>query len=218
MRGGSPEANQALPDVKTTPNATGGQEGTARMLYCQKCFHELPDGTVFCDACGTSLLQEAPLPPPSTPEQLKVTPSRLPRTDLTPATPPSAQGARGSALGAQHAGTAQAPRIGTRIRLRLANGKAFDLAGRPNYLIGRRDPEQERAPDVDLTDWNGAAYGVSRRHAMIHQTPDGFAIEDLHSLNETIRNGYRLMPGQQYPLADGDELRLGSITVLVVIT
>jgi pSer/pThr/pTyr-binding forkhead associated (FHA) protein len=58
---------------------------------------------------------------------------------------------------------------------------------------------------------------VSRQHAAIHVEPEGVFIEDLESLNETIRNGYRLLPRQRYPLTDGDELRLGSIVVLVVI-
>jgi len=69
-----------------------------------------------------------------------------------------------------------------------------------------------------LTEWNGAACGVSRQHAMIYVTEDGVWIEDLESLNETIRNEFRLMPRQRYPLEDGDELRLGSITLLVVIS
>src|SRR5262252_8648378 len=32
------------------------------MIYCQRCLHELPDGTIFCDVCGTSLLPASPIP------------------------------------------------------------------------------------------------------------------------------------------------------------
>ncbi|HLJ81587.1 MAG TPA: FHA domain-containing protein [Ktedonobacterales bacterium] len=193
------------------------------MLQCQKCFHELPDGTMFCDVCGTSLLSGAPAPKSDAAsagvfESYRVTPSQLPRTDMTPATPPRAFGnARG---GMEQTRTDGGIRVATsrRIRLRLSNGKTFELTGKSDYLIGRRDHRLERQPDVDLTDWNGAAYGVSRQHAMIYVTEDGIWIEDLESLNETIRNEYRLMPRQRYPLEDGDELRLGSITLLVVLS
>lgn len=192
------------------------------MLHCQKCFHELPDGTMFCDACGTSLLSSAVAPQESSASgrssvNYRVTPSHLPRTDLTPATPPHAIG---SSRGASHLPSdGKAPSAtGRRIRLRLSTGKTFELTGRADYLIGRLDPRLERMPDVDLTEWNGAANGVSRQHAMIYVADDGIWIEDLESLNETVRNDYRLMPRQRYPLADGDKLRLGSITLLVVIS
>jgi pSer/pThr/pTyr-binding forkhead associated (FHA) protein len=105
-----------------------------------------------------------------------------------------------------------------RVRLRLTNGKTFELAGKTIYLVGRRDPETGATPDVDLADFNGAASGVSRQHAAIHVDRGGVFIEDLESLNETVRNGYRLLPRQRYPLGDGDELRLGSIMLLVVIS
>jgi pSer/pThr/pTyr-binding forkhead associated (FHA) protein len=192
------------------------------MLHCQKCFHELPDGTMFCDVCGTSLLSGAPVPKDdrsdtSSSVSYRVTPSQLPRTDLTPATPPRAFGSEHTADQAMTVGKASVA-TGRRIRLRLSSGKTFELTGKPDYLIGRRDPRLDRMPDIDLTEWNGAAYGVSRQHAMIHVTDDGVWIEDLESLNETIRNEFRLMPRQRYPLADGDELRLGSITLLVVIS
>ncbi|MGH2517310.1 MAG: FHA domain-containing protein [Ktedonobacterales bacterium] len=192
------------------------------MLHCQKCFHQLPDGTMFCDVCGTSLLSSAPAPKDSavsasTSASYRVTPSQLPRTDLTPATPPHAIGSIRAAGYIPTDGRAPVA-TGRRIRLRLSTGKTFELAGQADYLIGRRDPRLDRMPDVDLTEWNGAAYGVSRQHAMIYVADDGVWIEDLESLNETIRNEYRLMPRQRYPLADGDELRLGSITLLVVIS
>ncbi|HEX8032702.1 MAG TPA: FHA domain-containing protein [Ktedonobacterales bacterium] len=230
------------------------------MMRCNQCRHELPDGSLFCDACGASLLPGAPDPSNAAPialarmdgsepaflpraqhsastngaaGQMKAPgglswirptmPPQLPRTDVTPATPLPAQPRQPASPGGpytlqsdkqSHAGTAATQ---SRIRLRLMNGKAFELTGKQDYVIGRRDPNGTM-PDVDLTDWNGAASGVSRQHAAIHVTAEGVSIEDLESLNETIRNGYRLLPHQRYPLQDGDELRLGSIALLVVIS
>jgi len=90
--------------------------------------------------------------------------------------------------------------------------------GQSTYLVGRRDVDQQLFPDVDLHDWDGAVAGVSRRHLMIRVIGDVVSIEDLESRNSTILNGYRLFPHQQYPLVDGDEIRLGDITLLVTIT
>jgi hypothetical protein len=103
-----------------------------------------------------------------------------------------------------------------RVRLRLTNGRAFELAGRTTYVIGRRD-SSGLTPDVDLADWNGAAGGVSRRHALIHIIGATAYIEDLQSRNSTVRNGSRLLPGRRYPLVDGDRLRLGLIELFVVL-
>lgn len=230
------------------------------MMRCNQCRHELPDGSLFCDACGASLLPGAPDSSNAAPHALArvrgidptslgraeasaganigaasvkgpgglswirhTTPPQLPRTDLTPATPLPAQPRPQAGAGSLHMLQSDQQKHSDgaatrrRVRLRLMNGKAFELAGKLDYVIGRRDPNGQM-PDVDLTDWNGAACGVSRQHAAIHISADGVSVEDLESLNETIRNGYRLLPHQRYPLEDGDELRLGSIALLVVIS
>jgi len=94
----------------------------------------------------------------------------------------------------------------------------FELSGQNTYLVGRRDVEAHLFPDVDLHSWDGADAGVSRRHLIIRVTGNSVSIEDLESRNSTLVNGYRLFPQQQYPLVDGDEIRLGDITLLVTIT
>lgn len=192
------------------------------MIFCEKCFQENRDGTVFCEHCGTSLLSggaiaaavASPGAPPAHSKGRRTFP-QIPRTDVTPATPPRIQGQLAVNAATQTSGPGTTLR---RIRLRLTNGKAFELAGKSSYLIGRYDAAADTIPDVDLSEWNGAASGVSRRHALLHVEPDGVYIEDLESLNETIRNNFRLLPHQRYPLADGDELRLGSISLLIVLS
>lgn len=190
------------------------------MIFCEKCFGENRDGTLFCEQCGTSLLPgsavASAVAPSLGPSLAPLTPPIVPRTDMTPATPPLIQ--RQLASGPRAGEQSSAGSAVRRIRLRLTNGKAFELSGKSTYLIGRYDADNEQVPDVDLAEWNGAACGVSRRHAMIHADADGVYIEDLESLNETIRNGFRLLPHQKYQLADGDDLRLGSISVLVVLS
>jgi hypothetical protein len=102
------------------------------------------------------------------------------------------------------------------IRLQLGRD-IFELSGQSTYLVGRRDVDQQLFPDVDLHDWDGADAGVSRRQIMIRVIGDIVLIEDLESRNSTILNGYRLFPHQQYPLVDGDEVRMGDIALLVRI-
>jgi pSer/pThr/pTyr-binding forkhead associated (FHA) protein len=47
---------------------------------------------------------------------------------------------------------------------------------------------------------------VSRRHALLQQTPHGYTIIDQNSANGLLRNG---APVAQHPLADGDIIRIG---------
>src|SRR5262249_46484609 len=130
----------------------------------------------------------APMPrKPAARRRVAAQPRNLPpfveATELTPATPPQimplpfkANAAWQAVSFADMEGTPQ------RVRLRLTNGKAFELKGKAEYLIGRRDLGSNIVPDVDLADWNGAASGVSREHAALYVGPDGVFIEDRESL------------------------------------
>lgn len=205
------------------------------MMHCHKCRQEWPDGTLFCDKCGTQMLPPAATPAPvsrsaatypvagpngaNTPGQLRGrVAGQLRGAELTPATPLPTQPHARVAVAVPSEQITGDSSVWHRVRIRLTNGKTFELSGKTSYTIGRMDPQTGETPDVDLAEWNGAANGVSRRHAIIHVGPSGVSIEDTDSLNETIRNGYRLLPRQRYPLADGDNLRLGSITLLIVIS
>jgi FHA domain-containing protein/zinc ribbon protein len=212
------------------------------MMHCHKCRQELPDGTVFCDRCGTKMLPENgasngasngantpvpvrrsaatyPVASSSAPGQLRGRmPGQLRGAELTPATPLPTQPRARVAVAVPSEQITGDSSVRHRVRIRLTNGKTFELTGKTSYVIGRTDPQTGETPDVDLADWNGAANGVSRRHAIIHVVPSGVFIEDTDSLNETIHNEFRLLSGQRYPLADGDNLRLGALTLLIVIS
>ena len=66
-----------------------------------------------------------------------------------------------------------------------------------------------------MAQWYGYEAGVSREHLAIHVRREGVFIEDMDSRNETIHNGFRLLPRQWYPLRDNDEIRLGAIVLHV---
>ena len=96
----------------------------------------------------------------------------------------------------------------------MANGQRFRLKGKADYTVGRLS-DGHLPPDVDLASYYGFEAGVSREHVMIHIRPEGVFVEDRESRNETVHNGYRLLPKQWYPLHEGDELRLGAIVLYV---
>jgi len=83
--------------------------------------------------------------------------------------------------------------------LLLPNGSRLVL-GDAVMVVGRMSE-----CDIVLNDSN-----VSRRHAEIRPTPDGFAVVDLGSTNGSKVNGVRVV---QRDLRDGDELTFGNARV-----
>lgn len=89
-------------------------------------------------------------------------------------------------------------------------------------LLGRRDPQSNIFPEVDLSKFDPQTK-ISRRHARIWREGGGFMIEDLGSSNGTIllagiNNAVHLQPRQPHPLASGDRLRLGDTTLHFVMS
>lgn len=86
--------------------------------------------------------------------------------------------------------------------------KREDGAEAASYSLGRTTTIG-RTPDNDIAlDFPE----VSRHHAKIVATPEGFMVSDLKSGNGTYVNDQRLDEG---PLNDGDVLRFGSLAFLV---
>ena len=86
-------------------------------------------------------------------------------------------------------------------------------ADKPEIILGRTDLVQNIFPDVDFAELEGEGNGVSRRHARILRNSEGIYLEDLNSTNFTFLNNQRLDPGRLYPLKNGDEIRLGLLTL-----
>lgn len=76
--------------------------------------------------------------------------------------------------------------------------------------LGRYSPG-DMAPTVDLMPYNGDIMGVSRQHATITASDQGYMIEDLGSTNGTWLNENRLNAHTPYPLHNGALLRLGQL-------
>ncbi len=93
------------------------------------------------------------------------------------------------------------------------NGRVFPLTG-SETMVGRYDPVTELTPDVDLTDLD-LKRSVSRRHARIVETEDGFElVEEVGALNGTFVNGTRLKAGEPQSIQDGDLLGFGMVKMV----
>src|SRR5262249_59510996 len=79
-------------------------------------------------------------------------------------------------------------------------------------LIGRHDPRASHPPDITLAD-----DAVSRRHARLIASADGYYLEDLESTNGTRINGRPLPAGAPVRLQAGDRVDLGEDSVIRVL-
>jgi hypothetical protein len=92
--------------------------------------------------------------------------------------------------------------------------KKVKLSGQEKYVLGRSIPAEEKINlDLDLNEYGGYEYGVSRYHAMLKFVDGEYKIIDLHSSNRTYLNGEEIYPGIQYGIGDECMLRLGKLQI-----
>jgi FHA domain len=159
------------------------------VIICASCKHSEMDGTLFCSECGSRLWGDA-------------------NTDET------ANFALGSDHHTDQIGSLIIPTFAppTSFSIRMTGAKdPILLNGKPEYMLGRSDPKHNVEPDVDLSPYGGQQLGVSRRHATLVLTESGLSIRDHGSTNGTAVNGRVLAANQEWPLRDGDEIRLGKL-------
>ncbi len=156
-------------------------------VACPSCGASNPAGELFCSNCGANLNAPAPAAQPA-----------MPAAPAAPAFTPAAPAA---------AAPTQAQVIVE------SDNTTFDLAGKPESLIGREDAVSNIFPDIDLTPHNGEEGGVGRRHALIRYSNGQYLLEDLNSINFTFLNKQKIAPKTPTPLKDGDEIRLGRVVL-----
>jgi pSer/pThr/pTyr-binding forkhead associated (FHA) protein len=86
------------------------------------------------------------------------------------------------------------------------------------YVIGRADEALQYMPDIDLSDYDSRDKGVSRRHAALVNFEGKPHLIDLYSANGTYMNGRRLSPEQPYALGQHNEVRLGTLDVIIIVS
>jgi len=80
--------------------------------------------------------------------------------------------------------------------------------------FGRHTPDNDTA-DVDLTEYRGDVFGVSRLHASVKYQNNSLTIVDLQSKNHTYVNEHQLKDSEAYTLSNGDKIRLGNLGITV---
>jgi hypothetical protein len=151
-------------------------------VFCNKCGHRNPPESLFCSACGTALDLSAD----HTISLAKVDP-------LQEAPGPSDD---------VQVDLSKLPSNGAVLIVRSGAqaGETFVLST-PLTRLGRH-PDSEIMLD-DIT--------VSRRHADVERTADGYIARDAGSLNGTYVNHERI---DEAPLRQGDELQVGKFRLV----
>ncbi len=183
------------------------------MIKCSSCGKESPDGSRFCDECGTRLTEAGSIA--SVPSEPSAS-SALSSPDFKRASvtsvgiPPLVEPLDRN--GDSESGKLSRDGVKSHARLIIERGGAvnteFELTADESY-IGRWDADNGIFPDVDLDSHDPDAK-VSRRHARIVRGETSYTIEDLGSTNGTfINRGRRLLPGSPQVLQEGDEIIVG---------
>jgi CRP-like cAMP-binding protein len=102
----------------------------------------------------------------------------------------------------------------TGVHLEVEGEQTTFPLGDTETMIGRYDPVTDLRPDVDLTQVD-LKRSVSRRHARIVNSADGFLItEEVGALNGTFVNSAKLVTGRPHPLEDGDVITVGMVKLV----
>lgn len=163
------------------------------MIRCPSCGASHPYNSLFCDQCGARLEGSGSLA--STEEIGNAHPK--PQTPVSPT---------------------ERPETPTRLVLVLGHEEVeLPLPLTRKVVLGRFDPGRKKGPDVDLAAHQAYERGVSRQHAVLYQSGSRFYVEDLSSRNGTFVNGQRLEPFQARPVDHGDEIRLGTLPLVLLL-
>lgn len=102
------------------------------------------------------------------------------------------------------------------ILIHLETSQPLAVLNETAFILGRATEEiKTREPLIDLTEFNALDYGISRVHALIQKTKNGYQIKDLDSTNGTWLENQRLVPQTTTPLESGNRIRLGRLHILV---
>lgn len=162
------------------------------MIKCPKCSHENVDTAQICEVCGQLLVKPS------------IDTRKYDDADYEEGTPRWGSARFNGAVN---------------LVLDVVDTKrsfVFDYDEITQIIIGRKDNNEElKVPLVDLSSVAGLEKGVSRRHAKIVHRDGKLHVVDNGSANGTYLNGQKLFAEQPRVLRDGDEIRLGHLTVRV---
>ena len=100
----------------------------------------------------------------------------------------------------------------------IQSGYTYSLDNKDEFTIGRVSTDQLILPDIDLSDHEAYAKGVSRLHAKLRINNNQVSLMDLGSSNGTRVNGQRISPHIEYPLENNDILAFGKLQVRLILS
>jgi hypothetical protein len=193
------------------------------VVICNKCGFTNRHGVVYCDDCGAPIASNAS----DRRETRDIPPEMVARITHLGKDP---QARRNTPVKPDARATFTVPRVqpdtlpGTCIfdpeyllRLDIENAEpmAFNLIGGEEIILGRKDPNDQYVPDLDLSSFNAFDMGISRRHAALMLSGKRLTVMDLRSSNGTYINDALLDPMEAHQLRDGDMLRMGQLEMRV---
>jgi hypothetical protein len=169
------------------------KDGGSTVIKCPNCGNDNDDDAKICVYCGNLLVDPT----------LAASTRTLDDTDFEEGVPKWGS-ARFNARTNLILGIEEDPRT-----------LIFDATDITELVMGRVDPKTGEAPEVDLTEYDAIDKGVSRRHAAVVRKDGSLYLVDMSSANGTFLNGQKLVPQQPRVLRDGDDIRLGHLTVRI---
>ena len=165
--------------------------------FCPVCKYKNESGATVCAFCG-SPLEDGGDENPTTTRNVDMATNVLPQAtqeivNRTLETPP-----QGIAI---YSSASDAP-----ITINTSN----------QFTLGRKMTGEMDDSFVDLKPFGAYENGVSRRHAMIRRTAEGYEIMDLGSTNGTWLEKQRLIPNRPYPLNNVSRIFLGRLQLLLI--
>jgi hypothetical protein len=159
--------------------------------FCPACKNLNGAEAVFCIYCGASLAHAAG--DTTTPERMG--------TDLD---------FLSQVIEKAHLDSLAIPERGVALYL-SDSSKAICVVDEVDFILGRTLGVPGKDKVVDLTPYDAYESGVSKRHARLYKTPDGYQIMDLGSTNGTWLNRQKLIPNRAYFLFSGACIYLGRL-------
>lgn len=167
------------------------------MILCSNCKHSNMDGSLFCDECGAQLTGKDALTTQNiSTVEFKNVIKDAPKDDKYQ--PFNGQDAWGS------------------LHL-LDTGHVIPLNTKNEFTLGRVSEGQPIMPDIDLSQYQAYAAGVSRLHAVIKRGSHQLIFMDLGSANGSFINGKRLSPNDEQLLSHGDIVALGKLKIQILL-
>jgi serine/threonine protein kinase len=88
------------------------------------------------------------------------------------------------------------------------------LPKKAEVVLGRADSRASKQPDIDLEPHGAIEAGVSRLHARLIYTDQGWMVEDLDSTNGTSVNMHPIAPRKPVRVRSGDVIRCGRLPLV----